>query len=172
MRDAYLNWDAETLRKAANDASRRRQESEDRSDTDGFLSQYCNSLSSQLYTRQAEIVEAGGVANFPGLFNAAGERVRAKLCVRERAFDPVNPWKSGTSVYWMILDANGKNTRQYFPHGKNSRKQKAAGLHEAMEQAPAMAVIESSGRGLSGTAWVAVKRKDKGYPDNAVDFGG
>ena len=43
------------------------------------------------------------------------------------------------------------------------------GYKEGTEMIPAKAEIAGTGYGLSGSAWAQASRKDRGYPDNAID---
>ena len=159
----------EELRNMAAANRKAAQESFDRCDTDGFLSQWASGITAMLYDKQAAIADAGGKWEFWGLFRASdGKRVRAKQV------SVYNKFKYGNETKWMVLDANDKAVA-WFPCNWGSgkgRKLKAAGLYEAMEEAPAKAKIMGSGTGLSGAAnaFVGVVRTDKGYPDDAVDF--
>lgn len=153
--------EAAKLRDEAQRELQAREESWQRSDTDGFLSQWAHGLTAQLKLREAEIVEAGGVAEFPSLLDAAtGERVRAKLVyVADR-------YAYGRKVAkWIVLDASD-NATHWVPAYKTGKQSKLAklGLVEGRETAPAKAFMDGEGHGLSGTAWVAVKRTDDGYP--------
>lgn len=157
---------AAELRELAAECQRQRAESWERSDTDGFLSQWASGLSAQLYHRQAEIVEQGGQAEFPGLFRQdTGERVPA------RVITVYNKFKHCQETRWAVFDpSTGRFTGEFYPTGANSRKQRAAGLVELQEWAPARAVITGTGRGLSGSAWVSVERKDGGCPPITVQL--
>ncbi len=148
---------AEELRAKAAECAERSEESFQRCDTDGFLSQWANDLTARLYRTQADLVDNGGVDEFLGLCKiATGERVRAKI-IRGR-FGPC----------WAIVGEDDKFTGEFFPTGPRSRKQKAAGLCEKPEMAPAGAKIDGQGTGLSGSAWVAIYRTDGGCPEGAV----
>lgn len=158
---------------------------------DSFLSSWANSLNSSLYGEKARIEEMGGLDTFWGLFNAeTGERVRAKLidgkyglcwalCNAQGRFTgkfigfigsaPQRPWSSrygktteeredGRKIY-------KRDIRSWARKVKNQEKK---GYREGKEMAPATAYMNGEGHGLSGRAWVAVKRTDKGYPENAV----
>lgn len=63
---------------------RREQESFDRSDTDGFLSQWANAVAGRLYDQLAEVAEAGGVWTFTVLANAAGTVIEGAREVQTR----------------------------------------------------------------------------------------
>lgn len=65
--------------KAASDARQRAQDSFERSDTDGFLTQHSSDLTARLHERKAEIAANGGKAEFPALFDLDGNMVPAKL---------------------------------------------------------------------------------------------
>jgi hypothetical protein len=140
-----------------------REDSFDRCDTDGFLSQWASGISSNLNQTLAELADAGWVSSFPGLFNAkTGERVPAKIIQvrdRYRGFG-----KSFRSVWAIVDPKTDKFTGIFLPVGENSRKQKQLGFVEKQEMAPAYAKITGSGYGLSGSAWVIVYRTDGGYP--------
>ena len=68
---------AQGLRTEAARLEAQAHESFDRCDTDGCVSQWCDSWSARKQRTQAEIVEAGGVAIFSGLYQGA-RRVAAK----------------------------------------------------------------------------------------------
>jgi len=120
----------------------RKEESFERCDTDGFLSQWANGINANLYRRQAELVANGGMARFPGLFEG-DRRVAAKLI--ETRF--------GES--WILRDDEAaKFGRKFIPNSydNNSKIQRKLGLHQKPEHAPARAKIMSNGTGLSGCA--------------------
>ena len=70
--------EADQLRADAVAADQRAQESWDRSDTDGFMSQWAAGLTAARLRLQAEITDNGGLAEFPALFDLAGNLVPAK----------------------------------------------------------------------------------------------
>lgn len=180
---------AEELRAEADRCQQSAAESFERCDTDGFLSQWASGITARQYNMQARIAEAGGTARFAGLFNAAGERVKAKL-VEVPSFQHF-----GTESKWLLLDEADKalvwvprsgclymhchveadrTVLDEAPSGPSPRSKMAKmGLHEELESAPAEAAIGGSGRGLSGcaNAHVYIKRTDKGYPEDAAIFG-
>ncbi len=146
--------EATRLRARAGQSHARREESFERCDTDGFLSQWAHGLSADRCAAQAEVLEHGGHAQFVGLFEVAtGRRVPARIISTE--FGP----------RWMVCDpSTGRATGVFYPTGSRSRKQKAAGLEERREWAAAEAKIVGRGTGLSGSAWVEVVRTDGGWP--------
>lgn len=169
MSERLLQMSGDELRAKAAKNRQDAQDSFDRCDTDGFLSQWASGISAQLYDKQAAIADAGGKWDFWGLFRASdGKRIRAKQV------SVYNKFKYGYETRWCVVDANDRAVA-WFPCNWGSgkgRKLKAAGLYEAMEEAPAKAKIMGSGTGLSGAAnaFVGVVRMDKGYPDDAVDL--
>ena len=169
MSERLLQMSGDELRAKAAASRKAAQDSFDRCDTDGFLSQWASGITGMLYERQAEIADAGGKSEFWGLFRASdGKRIRAKQVSVYTKF------KYSTETRWCVVDANDRAVA-WFPCNWGSgkgRKLKAAGLYEAKESAPAMAKVMGSGTGLSGAAnaYVGVVRMDKGYPDDAVDL--
>lgn len=154
------NKTAQELRQMAADCYQQKQESWERSDTDGFLTQWASGLSASLYIAQAEIVENGGKWEFPGLFDVAtGNRVPAKQ------ISCYNKFAYRHETRWALFDPEtGKLTGVFYPCGDRSRKLKAAGLIERPELVPAKAEIVGQGTGLSGSAWVVKQRTDGGCP--------
>jgi hypothetical protein len=157
---------------------------------DSFLSSWADGLTSRLYRAKAEIEEAGGVSEFFGLFNLKGERVRAKLiegryglcwalCDGNGRFTgkfvtfighaPTMPWvaKHGETEAERL---HGKDIyrREIKSWARRVKNQAKKGFREGREMAPAEAYMDGEGFGLSGRAWVAVKRTDGGFPENAV----
>lgn len=141
------------LRAEAAAADQRREESFNRCDTDGFVSQWANGITAQLKRANAEIADNGGLAEFPCLLDATtGARVDAKLVeVRNR-------YTHGTDLKWVLSTAAERfYGRKWIPSGKRSRIQKQLGLMEGTEMAPAVAVTAGGGKGLSGACSVYIK---------------
>lgn len=92
----YGGKTAEQWREAATESRRRSAESFERSDTDGYLSQWASDTMARKYDACATLAEQGGKAEFPALRDADGHLVPAKIIDTPygRAFallDPVNP---------------------------------------------------------------------------------
>lgn len=139
---------------AAHDA--KAEESFERCDTDGFVSQWASGLSAQRAWRQADIEEAGGVAEFRGLYHGS-RRVAAKLI------------RSPYGVCWLLReDEVSRYGRKFVPAGDASRVQRQLGLSEELETAAAKAGFGGSGYGLSGQAWVEVYRTGDEWGLDAV----
>lgn len=131
---------------------RRRDESWERSDTDGFLSQWASGLTADLERKKAELLETGGYSKFAVLCDSEGIVIANKIYRFNNTYN----------YFWKIDEP--KYGRRWIPIGEKSRVQKKLGLHEEMRWYPAYACIDGSGTGLSGRAWVAIKKKDE---DNA-----
>ena len=90
----------EQLREQAKMKNASAEESFDRCDTDGFLSQWASRLGADFDMMKADILERGG-AVFPALFDLEGNIVKAKLI----------DTKYGKS--WAIVGDNEKFTGQF-----------------------------------------------------------
>lgn len=163
---------ADELRQQANEADRRAEESFERSDTDGFLSQWASGITARQLRAQAEIEENGGVAEFPGLFEQeTGRRIKAKLVLVDDRFRGY-----GKKQIWLVLDEDDQAVHWInrtttpmgdFPSARSKMGQ--LGLFEDWELGEARAEIFASGTGLSGAASAQVikRRTDQGYPNGA-----
>lgn len=157
---------ADEHRAAASELDRKAAESFERSDTDGFLSQWALGIGAQEHRLAADIAERGGTWTFRGLFDReSGERVKAKIVKVD------NPRGYGEKVSkWIVLDEHDR-ALEWLPAFKSSTRSKLwlRGFEERDEVAPAVAATGGSGRGLSGalTVHVYAKRTDAGYPAGA-----
>lgn len=140
---------------------RDREESFDRCDTDGFLSQWAHGLNRSKNERQAEIERRGGRDIFWGLYD--GDRRVAARMIEGRY-----GWS------WLLSDDEAERYgRKFIPLGvangkSGSRVQKRLGLTERQELAPARADLDGSGTGLSGTAWVVSVRTGDRWGQDAT----
>lgn len=158
---------SEQLRARAADSERAKAESFERCDTDGFLSQWAHDLSARRDRVQADILDRGGVARFPGLVDGEGRRIRARIVRRH------NQWSHTDEEVWLIEGPGGEaaewvnRTSAEVGSIPSSRRSKMAkmGLHEEWEDAPAQARYFGS-----ANVGVAVARTDGGYPPEAVVF--
>ena len=136
------------LRAEADACDLRAEESFERCDTDGFLSQWADGLEANRLRLAATLAEDGGLAEFPALFTLDGAYVPARRCESKNY---------GWGDYWMVLDANGKPTGTFLPYFPARRTTLAKrGYVEGYVREPAKAVFQGRGHGLSGTAWVAI----------------
>lgn len=149
--------EAQRLRDEAAAGFKASADSFERCDTDGFLSQWASDITARLKLRQAEIIEAGGTAEFPALFDATtGERIPAKLI------------DGRFGLCWAFVDPTTRKFTGEFvgalSRGKKARERR--GVVEGKEIAPAWAKIDApkGARGLGGaaSAFVRTFRKDDG----------
>lgn len=156
---------AEECRERAKGCYRRRSESFERCDTDGFVSQWASGIAADEWDLKAGLIENGGYAEFTVLVDAHG------VIVADRAF--TNQW--GTS--WLIFDEHQNRLgRKFIPNDgshmkvnergytlnwdgeedykpKRSRVQKRMGLHQETRHAQAwVCVMGGGGKGLGGAA--------------------
>lgn len=144
---------ARTMAAQAAAATQRKEDSFQRSDTDGCLSQWASGLSAELHEAQAEIARNDGMAEFTALFQG-DRRVDAKLV------SVYNRYTFHHESKWVVADSDPVAAlRKWIPRGEKSRVQKQLGLHEAPEMAAAWAKFEGRGTGLSGQCWVQVYRR-------------
>lgn len=125
----------------ASEHYRAAEESFQRCDTDGFVSQWAHGINGDLARLQAEIDANGGMAEFPALFDLNGHQIPAKLI------------NGRFGVCWALQDDKDQFTGMFikaFPARKSTMTRK--GYREGTEMAPAKAVIHGTGRGLSGAA--------------------
>lgn len=132
----------------------RREESFQRCDTDGFLSQWADGINANLDEAKAELLRAGGAAPMLVLIDEkAGRKVDAKR-ISVQSYG--RPWEK--EMVWRLSDAEERRLgRRFIPvtyadRLKKSRVQKQLGLREVYEWRPAKAIIGGGGRGLSGCA--------------------
>lgn len=157
---------AAALRVSADRSNRSAEESFQRSDTDGFLSQWASNIGADKDRRNADILENGGCAQFPVLCDAEGNVVanRVYLFANQHA-----PWQ-GPNRRWRLSDElAAKLGRKWIPvtgyRGK-SRIQTTLSLHEESRWFPAYAKLtvpagsKSTGLGGCANAYVGVFRAD------------
>jgi hypothetical protein len=161
---------ATEYRKAAEECRNRSRESWERSDTDGFLSQWASDHTARLYDTRAEILENDGLAEFVGLYDG-DRRVKARLI------------STKYGVCWLVHEdetairealgkpflSRGRERRVGDDeHGcaiyewRGSKAMNELGLRERKELAPAYAFSGGGGRGLAGCASVRVMVEREG----------
>lgn len=138
----------------------------DRSDTDGFLSQWAGHLSSQTNSMKARLAEDGNLAEFNALFDLEGNLVPAKYIRTVYGWtwallSSEDPSSSFTG-FFKPSEAKSDNTRV-----NNDAKK---GYYVGRVMAPAAVGTEGSGRGLSAALTVrnVVFRTDKGFSTDVV----
>lgn len=90
--------DAAAARARANAAAKRGQDSWERSDTDGSLTQWASGIRAEHHRMEAELIENGGKTEFSALFDKDGNMVPAK---RVNMPDRFNPGRTKTA--WAVL---------------------------------------------------------------------
>lgn len=146
---------AQDFRDEAAAIDRRRIESIERSDTDGFVSQWASGLSRQLALARAELMDNGCLSRFEGLYEGE-RRVKAKKISFYCGYSHTH--KSQWLLDESETDLIAKRGKKYLPDGHRSRVLKNFGLNIEHEMAPAWSKLTGSGRGLSGRAWVTEYR--------------
>lgn len=134
-----------------------REDSFQRCDTDGFLSQWASGLGSSLERLRAEVLCNGGFAVFPVLYNRqTGERVGGELV------------ETQYGARWKVRGT-------WYPTTKTKRgKLWQSGFVVLGEWQPCKVFMAGEGYGLSGRAWPAVKpckmheREGADLPDPAA----
>lgn len=129
---------AASLREAARQSRIRSLESFERCDTDGCVSQWAADSMAQLYCAQAEILENGGEATFPALFDLDGNMITNAREVHTRY-----GWA------WIITDTDG-TTRWFNPSRAQDDTRRIAtdrrkGYYVGRISAPAWATHRSNG---------------------------
>lgn len=154
---------AASLRAESARREREKQESFERCDTDGFLSQYSLGLSAERDRMQATICDNHGKSSFCGLYQG-DRRVKARQIMT----------KFGSC--WLLhedeKDLIAKRGKPFLPNDLrgNSKIHRQLGVKERPEWDWAWAKFEGRGRGLSGTVWVEVYRVgDKWGADAELD---
>lgn len=158
-----VNAEAQALREKAANEDRKAYESFERCDTDGALSQWAWGVTAQKDRLQADIIEAGGKAEFPALFDLSGNLVPAKEI--ETQFG----WS------WMLLDErekcagwfNESKARNEETRRKNNAKK---GYYVGRVRVPAFAKLAG---GNICTVMAIKVRRDGGWSAEAeiVDSG-
>ena len=134
--------DAEVKRKRE-----REEESFQRCDTDGFLSQWALSIGAERDALDAKILRNGGHATFPVLCDKDGN------VIADKVHQFKNKYNYGTDYKWRLsAEDEKKYGRRWIPRGCRSRIQKKLELHEETRWMPAKAAILGSGTGLSGAS--------------------
>lgn len=141
--------DAMAAKKAAE--WKEREDSFQRCDTDGFLSQWASGLSAQLAEEQESILRSGGKRTFYALGDLDGNELPD---YREIGYYDKFKFQYGRK--WLVKHADG--TTDFVPQSFTSRSKWWKKYRIITVQDWAWAEIEGRGTGFSGTCWIAVKR--------------
>lgn len=147
------------------------QESFDRCDTDGFLSQWAHQMNGIKAQEQARVDENGGMWRFLALFDADTEAIVPAKLISTRygqawaLLESTDPRSAFTGQFVNPSEARKAETRR-----KNMVKK---GYREGLVWAPAKADFVGGGSGLGGAAnmQVGVVRTDAGF-DADAEFAG
>lgn len=139
---------AASLRQQAADSRKRAAESWERSDTDGFVSQWASNITADELIMKAELIEAGGVYERSVLFDLEGNLVLAKEVETQFGWswgimDPDNP--RGRFLGWFNPS---KARNEETARRNNARK----GYYVGRAMIKGYVKIYASGTGLSGAA--------------------
>lgn len=131
-------WRAEAA--AAND---RRNESFERCDTDGFVSQWAHQMDEHRYHLNAELAEQNGTTEVGALFDLDGNLLHAR-----------HGWGQ-YGEYWMLLDIDGDNAGYFNPsQARNDARRVAAnarkGFYVGTVRVEATTRLVGGGNGLAG----------------------
>ena len=96
----------------ANRCSRTRDESWERSDTDGYLSQWANGVMAARYRHLAEIAARGGYLDLPALFTLDGDLIIAREVNTRYGWRWVWTNDYGTSTWFNESSAQDPITRR------------------------------------------------------------
>lgn len=133
--------DVHRLRAA--EASQRVQESWERSDTDGFMSQWAYDMTTRVELLKADVADNGGVWEFPVLVDErTGEVVPARM-VNTR-------YGSKWAVFATDMDANLTDGEVVRWVGLGDKALSNKGYKVGMQERPAKVVTQGAGNGLAG----------------------
>lgn len=161
---------ADECRAKAADYTASRHESQERCDTDGFISQWADGLHSAMYQQQAQIAENGGLWGFNALTRLSdGAIVDAKMIDGKYGLCWMIRNSSGKAEFCPVADVPQTDwnpvTREETPSEpvdefgfslKSQKRIAKKGYRQVKDLRPAKAVLRGSGRGLSGNVWVQV----------------
>lgn len=154
----YEGRTAEQWREAAAACARRSQESWERSDTDGFLSQWASDSTNRLNLVKAELADSNGLSEFPALFDLDGNLVAAKLL----------DTRYGSA--WALLDSDDPDSRIVgWVNRSKAAKAKTRAANLAKKGYTEGTVVAPAGAKLTGTTTLSVwvYRKDGGFSRDA-----
>lgn len=155
---------ADRLASSGRHALEAKEESFQRCDTDGFLSQWSHGMTHELNSKNADILRNGGYAQFSVLCDSDGN------VISTRDFDfPVKGKEWITNTVWLVEneDVIRNIGRKWIPFdftGK-SRIQKKFGFHQELRWFPAYAAMtvprgqKSTGLAGCANAYVAIFKK-------------
>ncbi len=157
--DNFGNLSAEQLKERATNHRAAAEESFERCDTDGFLSQWAHGICAHRDELQAMVVQNGGKHDFPALFDLQGKLVAAKLIAVQSRFH------HGKDTMWGVLendDPSSKVIAWIKAHPARQSTMERKGYREGTVRVPAKAVIAGE-----TTAYATIIRLDRGFSRDA-----
>jgi hypothetical protein len=142
----YKGRTAEQWRAESREMFAKREESYQRSDTDGFLSQWALGSLSQQYSLCAQLAEANGLTETRALFDLDGNLV------------PSIHGHGEYGEYFAVLDNDERGCRRFFNPSKARndqiarRNDAAKGFYVGLVKVAGKVELLGSGKGLSGCA--------------------
>jgi hypothetical protein len=148
-----MTMTGDQLRAQANERDRAAEESFQRCDTDGFLSQWAAGLTAQELRMKAQVADAGGMWTFARtmLVTLDGEATDAREVKTRFGYR----WRLDSTDQWLPVNPARESTLA--KHGYREV--------EVTEVAEAKVTLAGNGRGLSGNVWVRVYRPDARQSD-------
>ena len=145
MTKADWNNEAKKYINLSNEAIDRKEESFQRCDTDGFLTQQVLADTSRLERARAELCEKKGKHEFLGLYDGK-RRLKAKIILVE---DKFTPWSKTKNPVWFLEDDEAeKYGRKFMPFNNGRGKSRilnSFGLKELRVLSDAWAKSEWAG---------------------------
>lgn len=156
----YEGKTADQWRAEAAEMMAKREESWERSDTDGFLSQWALGSLAEDYRLRAQLADADGTTEVPALFDLEGNLVPS-----------VHGWGQ-YGEYFAVLDNEERGCRRFFNPSRarnedTARKNNAAkGFYIGTVRTAAKVKMIGGGTGLSGCATARNVIVAQTYSDN------
>jgi hypothetical protein len=147
----------------ASEADRSRQQSYERSDTDGWLSQYASDFMSRKYLLSADLARQDGIWEFEALFTPGGALVPNATYIKTKKGKWVWRIGSGQAVTWF-------DPSQAKDGSLRRKRDMTKGFLVGAIRTRAVIRTYSVGHGLSGTVGLAIDRKPKS-PIEIIDDG-
>jgi hypothetical protein len=169
-RPEFQSEEGVRLREQAADARRKEQESFFRSDTDGFVSQWCNSIEAQDADSAAKLADSGNLAVFKVLLDCeTNELVGHTIHIFK------SKYHSGVDYKWSVRRTGSKKP-QWVTNYKRHSNFAVKGLRVAWMLAPAKLYSRNPGnhlvekKGLSGMASYHGKSVGIDYESAGLQF--
>jgi len=163
---------ANKLREESDRAHQASQESWERSDTDGFLSQWALDITAREKVREAELYDQGCMVLRPALMDIeTGEIVAACIHISPSRFNP-----GGTDYQWKVYKPKGQWNWFWCGDAKRESTFEKKGLKKVYVMAPGKMYSRSpgnhmpEGRGLSGAANYHGKFADIDYEASGLPW--